>query len=424
MGDTPAYPLNVFDPEVKADPYPHYAAMRAAGPVVRNPLLLGQWMVVGYDEVAGFLHDPGAFSSAQLTPAEGHADVFASVTMLDSDPPDHERLRSVVAKAFTPRSVATIEPRIREVARSRLEPLAAGGTLDIVSEVASPLPVLVIAEMLGVEPADRDEFVEWSHAIISTLNPFAMDSERVRAREGAAACRDYFGHQLAERRSHPADDLIGRMVAANADARLSDAEVVSSCVLLLLGGNETTTNLITNTVLALARHPDECQRVVADPRLVSGAIEESLRYDAPVQGNVRIATRPVVLGGEQVDQGALVIGLLAAANRDAAKFEQPDRFDVTRHPNPHLSFGHGVHFCLGASLARLEAQVAIGELLRVAPDYRLAEADARLDYGPVFSSIHPPGFSSRPTERSGARRHSSHGESVPMEYPIGSPPGP
>ena len=204
------------------------------------------------------------------------------------------------------------------------------------------------------------------------------------------------------------------MVAANADAWLSDAEVVSSCVLLLLGGNETTTNLITNTVLALARHPDERQRVVADPRVLPGAIEESLRNDAPVQGNVRIATRPVVLGGEHVEQGALVIGLLAAANRDAAKFEQPDRFDVTRHPNPHLSFGHGVHFCLGASLARLEAQVAIGELLKVAPDYRLAEADARLDYGPVLSSTRPPGFSSRPTEPSAARLHSSKREPVPM----------
>lgn len=383
MADLPEYPLNIFDPGVKADPYPHYKAMRRLGRVVRNPLLFGQWMVTGYDDVVAVLNDSATFSSALAVP-KGNSGVMATKTMLDSDPPDHERLRSVVAEAFTPRSVAQIEPRVREVAAELLVPLAAGDVFDVPAALASPLPMLVIAEMLGVAPSDRAQFVEWSHAIIASINPLASDPERTLAAEGAAGLRDYFAHEVRRQRSLPADNLVGRMVAANDDGRLPEPEMLSACVLLLLGGNETTTNLITNTALALARHPDERKRVVTDPELLPSAIEESLRYDAPVQGNARVATRDVEVGGQRIEQGSLVVSLLASANRDPVRYDDPDRFDVDRHPNPHLSFGRGIHFCLGSSLARLETRVAIGELLRIAPDYQLIEPDVPLEYGPVF----------------------------------------
>lgn len=375
--------MNFFDEDVKRDPYPHYAALRATGPVVQHPFLLSMWLVVGFDEVLAVLNDPTTFSSAGLGAAQ-QAGVLPAATMLTSDPPDHERLRSVVAKAFTPRSVAALEPRVRAVVRQMLQPLADGGPFELVSGLSSPLPALMIAELLGVAAADIPEFVAWSAAIIAAVNPLTGAAAQSEATAASVSLQAYFAREAGRRRATPADDLVGRIVVANDDGRLSEVEMLASCVLLLLGGNETTTNLITNTALALARHPDERKRVVADPALLPTAIEETLRYDPPVQGNARVTTRDVDLAGQTIPQGALITALLAAANRDPARFDDPDRFDVGRDPNPHLSFSRGIHFCLGASLARLEARIAIEELLRVAPDYALTNPDAPLTYGPVF----------------------------------------
>jgi len=378
------FAFNIFDPAVKADPYPLYAEMRAAGRVVANPFLAGQYMVPGYDDILAVLNDPQLFSSGRLGGPTAES-VFLAPTMLTTDPPDHERLRGVVARAFTPRSVTTLEGRMQDVARELLAPLADGEPLEVVADLAERLPVLVIAEMLGVGAGDIDSFVEWSHGLLGVLDMFAAP-EKVRvAAESSKLLHDYFADEVARRRDHPTtDDLVGRLVAANADGRLSEPEMLSSCVLLLLGGNETTTRLIANAVLALVRNPDERARVAGDVALVPTAVDEVLRYDTPVQGNARITTRATELAGIELPMGSLVVSLLGAANRDPAHFADPDRFDVGRDPNPHLAFGRGTHHCLGANLARLEARAALGELLRVAPDFGLTQPESAIEYGPTF----------------------------------------
>jgi cytochrome P450 len=384
MGEAREFPFNIFDQGVKADPYPLYLEMRAAGRVVSNPFLAGQFMVPGYDDVVAMLNDPETFSNGRLSgPATEGA--FMAPTMLNTDPPDHERLRSVVARAFTPKSMTGLESRMNAVARDLLAPLADGSAFDVVAELADQLPVLVIAEMLGVGTADLSSFVEWSHGLLGMLDMFAPPEQARRAQESSKLLHGYFGEEVARRRQQPtADDLVGRLVAANSDGRLSEAEMLSSCVLLLLGGNETTTRLVANAVLALARHPRERARVARDASLLPTAVDEALRYDTPVQGNARIATRAVEFAGVDIPAGSLVVGLLGAANRDPARFDSPERFDVGRAANPHLSFGRGIHHCLGASLARLEARAAIGELVRLAPDYELIEPESSLEYGPTF----------------------------------------
>jgi unspecific monooxygenase len=382
MAEAPEFPFNVFDPAVKADPYPLYAEMRRAGRVISNPFLAGQFMVPGYDDVCALLSDPETFSNGRLA-GQASDNVLLAKTMLNSDPPDHERLRGVVSRAFTPRSVSALEPRMHEVARQLVAPLADGAPFDVVAELAERLPVLVIAEMLGVGTGDLADFVEWSHGLMGILDLFAPPDKVEHARHCAKQLHDYFADEVARRRQHPdQDDLVGRLVAANADGRLSETEMLSACVLLLLGGNETTTKLITNATLALARHPDQRARLVDDAALLPTAVDEALRYDTPVQANGRIATRAVEFAGVDIPEGSLVVGLLAAANRDPSHFDEPDRLDVGRDPNPHLSFSRGIHHCLGASLARIEGRAAMGALLDAAPDYALRE-DA-LEYGATF----------------------------------------
>jgi cytochrome P450 len=384
MAEAPEFAFNLFDPTVKADPYPLYAEMRAAGRVLTNPFLGGQYMVPGYDDVVAVLNDPTTFSNGRLAGPSSDA-VFLAPTMLNSDPPDHERLRGAVARAFTPRSVSGLEARMHEVAAELVAPLADGAQFDVVTELAERLPVLVIAEMLGVSTNDLADFVEWSHGLMGVLDMFAAPDKLEHSRDCSKRLHDYFADEVRRRRDHPTeDDLVGRLVAANADGRLSEPEMLSSCVLLLLGGNETTTKLVTNATLTLARHPDERARLAADPALLPTAVDEALRYDTPVQGNARVATRPVELAGVDIPEGSLVVDLLAAANRDPAHFDDPDRFDVGRDPNPHLSFGRGSHHCLGANLARLEGRAALGALLHAAPDYVLHTSDAELEYGATF----------------------------------------
>ena len=382
MADAVEYPLNIFDPDVKADPYPHYAAMREAGRVIANPFLAGQYMVPGYDDVLALLNDPETFSNGRLG-SGGASGVFLAPTMLNSDPPDHERLRGVVVRAFTPRSVSGLAPRMEAVAASLVEPLADGADFDVVADLGEKLPVLVIAELLGVGTADLDDFVAWSHGLLGVLDMFAGPEKAQQAAEASKHLHDYFADEVARRRARPTDDdLVGRLVAANADGRVTEQELLSSCVLLLLGGNETTTRLVANAALALARHPGERTRLATDPLLLPTAVDECLRYDTPVQGNGRIATRDVTFAGVDVPAGSLLVGLLGSANRDRAQFPDADRFDVGRDPNPHVSFSRGIHHCLGANLARLEARAAIGALVRAAPDYGIVDDD--LEYGPTF----------------------------------------
>lgn len=379
MPEAPEFAFNLFDSAVKANPYPLYEEMRAAGRIVRNPFLGGQFMVPGYDDVCALLSDPATFGNGALGNDMG---ILAAPTMLNTDPPDHERLRGVVARAFTPRSVSALEPRMHAVASELVAPLRDGGAFDVVADLGERLPVLIIAELLGVSTGDLDDFVQWSHGLMGVLDVFAPPEKARHAHECSKHLHDYFAAEVARRAGGGDEDLIARLVAANTDGRLSDAELLSSCVLLLLGGNETTTKIITNAALALARHPDERARVVADPALLPTCVEEVLRYDTAVQANGRVAMRDVEFAGVDIVKGSLITTLLGAANRDPAHFNEPQRFDVGRDPNPHLSFSRGIHFCLGASLARLEARAAVGALVAAAPEYRIG--DEELEYGATF----------------------------------------
>jgi cytochrome P450 len=388
MTSAPEFAFNLFDPAVKADPYPHYAEMRRAGRVIANPFLGGQFMVSGYDDVLALLSDPTTFGSTIGGVGAGApSNILAAPTMLTSDPPDHERLRATVARAFTPRSVSALEPRMQAVAVELVAPLGDGGMLDVVADLGEKLPVLVIAEMLGVGTADLADFVTWSHGLMGVLDMFAPPAKAEYARECSKHLHDYFAVEVARRRDggeDGEDDLVGRLVAANEDGRLTENELLAACVLLLLGGNETTTKLITNAVLALGRNPGERARITADPALLTTAVDEALRFDTPVQANGRVARIDTEFAGVHIPKGSMVVGVLGAANRDPSRFGDPDRFDAGRDPNPHLSFSRGIHHCLGASLARLEARAALAALLDVAPNYDFADDPAALEYGPTF----------------------------------------
>ena len=381
----PELDFPMFDPAVKRNPYPHYARMREIGPIMRNPGFLGAWMVAAHGPALGVLTDHTTFSSARLSGMQDRISAFDAPTMLNSDPPDHERLRGVVARAFTPKSIAALEPRLRQLTDELLAPLRDGARYDVVEQLAFPLPVMAIAELLGVSVDDRDAFRTWSNQLIAGTNEMASEDDLAAAREGAEHLKEYFRAEITMRRARPGgDDLVSRLVEANAGDVLDDAELLSSCVLLLVAGNETTTNLIANQALALGRDHEQRARVVTDPALVPSAVDEVMRFDSPVQATVRVPTVDVELAGQKIGAGEMVFVLLAAANRDPIRFDTPELLDVGRTPNPHLGFGHGIHFCLGAALAKLEARLALERLLARAPDYELQCDPATLDYGPSF----------------------------------------
>ena len=345
------------------DPFPEYARMRERGRVHR-PRVGGSWVVCGHTEVETVLRDPRTFSSEI-----GAGQMGVGNSMIMKDPPEHTRLRNVVSKAFTPRSIAELEPRIREITVRLLDETAMDEPFDIIERLAIPLPITVIAEMLGIDPADRADFKRWSNAIIGTV---PMHQMKLRDEFG-----DYFGRVLDERRAHPRDDLITRLVTIDDGDALTTDELLSFVMLLLVAGNETTTNLIALSTLYLSRNPDQRDALAADTRAIPNAIEEILRFDGPVHMvPPRIVQRPVTLGGVDLPAGSWVMAILAAANRDPLRFDDPDTFDITRpDASGHVAFGAGIHFCLGAPLARLEGRIALEELLRRAPALHLARPD-------------------------------------------------
>jgi cytochrome P450 len=383
--DAPEFALNMFDPAVRRDPYPHYAEMRSLGPVVKNALT-GFWMIWRYEDVQTVLTDHATFSSEALRGAD-RPDAFGAPTMLNSDPPDHDRYRSVVQQAFTPRAIAALEPRLRNVASTLLVDLSGDTPFDIVEGLAGPLPVVAIAEMLGVDAADRAAFREWSDDLLAE-GDFPTPEEAVRIAEAGEKLRSYFAREIHSRARAQRRDLVARLVEANADNVLSDAELLASCVLLLVAGNETTTNLITNITLQLGRHPDQRDLLLADPSLIPSAIEETLRFDGPVHWTLRVPTTPLEIGEYAINAGEPILVVIAAANRDPAVFPDPDRYDVSRTGSRHIGFGHGTHFCLGAALARLETRLAVEALLEKGGCYALAEPDRPLDY-PRFNLRSP-----------------------------------
>jgi cytochrome P450 len=391
----------VFNPIAerhREDPYPFYRRLRTRDPIHRSWAAYG-WVVSRHRDVVEVLRDPRFsaddrnFSQYPRLRAQRIRDGLAdpdrepAPVMLRIDPPDHTRLRSLVSKAFTPRAVARLRPRIEEITATLLDGLAGRDGFDVVADFAVPLPVTVIAEMLGIPAEDRATFKRWSDVLVGFLDPVAAPAPAVM-RTTVEEFFAYVGRIAAERRARPADDLLSALVAAeDAGEKLSEEELHGTVALLLAAGNETTTNLIGNGLLALLRHPDELARLRGDPGLIERAGEELLRYDSPVQLTGRIAKEDVDFHGARFRAGQNVILLLGAANRDPEVFPDPDRLDLGRPAQEHLSFGLGHHFCLGAPLARLEAHVALGELVRRFPRLRLA--DDRIPWG-RFSFLRGP----------------------------------
>jgi pimeloyl-[acyl-carrier protein] synthase len=372
--DSDSLDVDLLAPEVRADPWPHYARLRAAAPVHRRPD--GDVVLTRYADCQGVLGD-NRFSSNpahEREASEGSpARQAGSNLLLFLDPPDHTRLRRLVGKAFTPRVAEALRPRIAELVDEMLEPVAGEASFDLLETLAYPLPVVVICELLGVPAADRDSFKEWSSTASRLLDPDVEGDTLEQGMLGALALATYFDELFEERRRSPRDDLVSALVAAEEEGdRLSPDELRAITVLLFVAGHETTGNLIGNGTYALLRAREQLERVRDESDLAPSAIEELLRFDGPVHVTARVPTEDVEIGGVSVDAGQRVVVALGAANRDPAQFDDPDRLDVSRPDNRHLTFSHGIHFCLGAAVARVEGQVAIPALLRRFPALELA----------------------------------------------------
>jgi cytochrome P450 len=352
-------PISLFDPAVQADPYPTYRRLREQAPVYREPRF-GTWVLTRFADVYGALRDHTTFSSAGGI-APGMRGQGGFVTMITTDPPRHTRLRALVNKAFTPRVVAELVPMMRRVVDELLADVD-GGPVDMVETLTYPLPVIVIAQLLGIPPEERARFKRWSDAVVGVTDAGLREENQ----QAVVEMFQYFAAQIAARRAAetPGHDLITAVVRAEIDGEaLSDGELLSFCLLLLVAGNETTTNLIGNLLNVLADRPDLWRALRADRTLVEPAVEEALRYDSPVQALWRTATRDVELHGTTIAKDERVMVVYAAANRDPEAFPDPDTFRLDRQLNRHVAFGHGIHYCLGAPLARAEAAVALGALL-------------------------------------------------------------
>jgi pimeloyl-[acyl-carrier protein] synthase len=372
--------FNPFDPRLRTNPYEVYRELREEAPVFWSRVMQ-VWVLTRYNDVIGVLRDHARYSSErtravnplvqQLESARlASGPLGTTPTMLSIDPPAHTRMRSLVNKAFTPRQVERIRPHMQDIADELLDALPEPGKIDVVADFAVPFPITVIAEMLGVPVSDRSLFKAWSSDIASSLGgPFQPADVIERSVRAANELADYFLGQIALRKAEPRDDLLSALCAVEEQGDLlSEDEMIATCILLLIAGNETTTNLIGSGMLALLQNPDERRRLQADDSLLESGVEEMLRYDPPAQMTSRIASEDIELGGQRLEPGQVVLTVLAAANHDSEMFPEPERFDVSRHPNRHLAFGQGIHYCLGAPLAVVEARIAFRALLRRMPE--------------------------------------------------------
>ena len=363
--------LDPADPAFVADPYPTYARLREEAPVLLDPES-GLRFVSRYADVDGALRDRRlgrAFVPREPREEMRPFNLLNEHSLFDKEPPEHTRLRGLVSRVFTPRRAEALRPVVRAMAEDRVR----GGLTDLVADLAEPIPVAVIAELLGVPDQDRHLLRPWSRAIVAL---FELEPGEEASRAAVSASREFRAYLLdlaAARRRAPGDDLLSGLAAVGLD----DDELVATCVLLLNAGHEATVNALGNGVLALLEHRGQWERLVADPSLVPVAVEELLRFDTPLQLFQRTAFADTEIGGEPVRAGERVALLLGSANRDASAFAEPDRLDVARSPNPHLGFGAGIHFCLGAPLARVELQEEISALVRLAPGLELAGEPVR-----------------------------------------------
>ncbi|MDO8431489.1 MAG: cytochrome P450 [Candidatus Binatus sp.] len=358
--------FNPWDPEFRANPYPHYAALHGGPPskLVFGPVTLA--LIGRYADATAVLRDHERFSSVgPPPPPEAYQGRFLGArNMLGSDPPRHSRLRRLVSRDFTPRRIRELEPHIRQIASDLLDQAEARGEFDLMADFANVLPVKVIAHMLGVPPELNATFKKWSDILIEGGNNVPGQPPPPQVIAAVDEIGEYFTTEIERRRKTPGADLVSALIAAHDEGEvLSSADLLSFVTLLLVAGNETTTNLIGNGMLALGRNPEQFAKLKRAPELLPSAIEEMLRYDGPVQSTARFPKAAVEVGGTEIPAGAITLVVIAAANRDPAQFKDPERFDIARHPNDHLAFGEGIHFCIGAPLARMEAAVAFESML-------------------------------------------------------------
>ena len=397
MTTTQPIVFNPLDPAFRANPYPIYERILAEDPV--HMTVFGVRAFARHADVLAILRDPKRFSSDDrkspfyqpisesfavnrsepvVQPTEGVSD--ADRPFLFMDPPDHTRLRRLVNHAFSAKTVEAMRPRVQEIVDELLDKVEAKGSMEAIADLAYPLPVAVICEMLGVPKEDQPVFGGWSVELAKSLDPAIGQPDDVIARRVKAVqdSRAYFRALAAERRKNPGSDLLSALIAAEDEGdKLSEGELLSTCTLLLIAGHETTVNLIGNGVLQLLRHPDELARFRADPGLAPGVVEEVLRFDPPVQFDGRICVEETEVGGTTVAPGEFVMQLIGAANRDPSVFEEPGRFDITRNSTNHIAFGYGIHFCLGAPLARLEGQIALRSVVQRFPGMRQESEELR-----------------------------------------------
>ena len=388
--DTAKFDEYLVSTEFFANPYPTFAKLRENDPIYWSDSWKS-WLVTRYADVMAMLRQPALFSNeGRQTALLDHLPqsaqenlrplrrIFASGGLLNSDPPDHTRLRGLVNLAFTPRMVAELRPRVDEIVDDLLDAVQAQGQMDVVRDFAYPLPTTVIAELLGVPRTESARFNAMSRALRSYFAGTGyMNLENAeRVQSVLVDIYDYFRGVLAERRDAPRDDLLSALICAEEDGSfLSEDELLATCTILIQAGHETTANLISNGLLVLLNHPDQLKRLRADPSLMDSAIEEILRYIGSVVSLKRVVTRDTVFGGKSLQEGQLVYLLLASANRDPEQFTDPERFDITRsqEANRHIAFGHGIHFCIGAALSRLETSIALSTLLSRFPNLRLVK---------------------------------------------------
>ncbi len=370
--------FDLRSPAFRADPYPFYDALRSFAPIFYwQPW--GLWFLTTHEDCQALLRDDrlGHYRPTSSAAPRSQAALWNMQAnwLLTMNPPDHTRLRGLVQKAFTPRAVAALRETIQRITDDLIDRIEDQGRMEVIADLAYPLPVTVICEMLGVPAADQARFHGWSAAIVRSLDLTEDPAVYNRASAAAAELTGYLGELLRERRAQPRADILSALVSAEeADDRLTRDELFGTCALLLVAGHETTVNLIGNGTLALLRHPEQWRRLREEPRLAASAVEELLRYDSPVQLTTRAVLREVTYKGQTFPAGSFVAFFLGAANRDPAQFADPWRLDLGRTNNKHLSFGGGIHYCLGAPLARLEGEIAFGTLARRLPGLTLADA--------------------------------------------------
>lgn len=393
MTTTQEFDSLLVSPEFIADPYATLRRLREEDPVHWSEPI-GGWILTAYDDILVSFKSTAHFSNenrlgkataylapekqANFKPFEDH---YKTKSLLHSDPPDHTRMKSLITREFNAQVVERMKPSIQQTVDRLIDAVQARGRMDVVSELAAPLPISVIAQILGVPRSDHNLFQLWADELLrfQGVNK-PSEEDLVRAQNAIVAMRPYIRAMIEERRAKPQDDLISKFAAEEeAGGRISEVELISTCVTLFVAGQETTISLIANTIYTLLSHPDQLARLRAKPELLPAAIEESLRFESPVSRQPRLMKEDLELRGRLLKKGQMVFQMLNGANRDPAYFENPDRFDIERTDNKHLAFGYGIHFCVGATLARAEGAIAIGTAIKRLPNLRLVDPKADWD---------------------------------------------